>query len=255
MVKLNQQQMFICFAAEDRYTIAESLVYHLKNYGITVWYDRHMLVMGDNRIEKNLIDGATSCKYAIAVLSTHTELSPCAMEELAILKERHTHGAVTVFPILFELSPDKLPYELQWIKELIFKEVTRNSGTREICNHIACKVTADLLGEHKCIDDIITDESMKIPPTTQAILKSYQAIDHANLNSRVSLLYAAYLSILHFPCSIRISIPNIVSMVFNRLFSETQLNLAVDYREIWLLENSLCLLVDCYIRSCTESSM
>ena len=46
--------VFICFSAKDRYTIAEPIVHHLKNYGIDIWYDRYAMVLGDNRIEKNL---------------------------------------------------------------------------------------------------------------------------------------------------------------------------------------------------------
>ena len=46
---------------------------------------------------------------------------------------------------LDELAPENLPNNLAWIKELIFKEVDRHSGTREICNHIACKITGDII--------------------------------------------------------------------------------------------------------------
>ena len=52
-----KDKVFICFAAEDRYEIVEPIVYHLKNYGIPVWYDRYTLLMGDNRVQKNLYDG------------------------------------------------------------------------------------------------------------------------------------------------------------------------------------------------------
>ena len=38
------KRIFIGFAAEDRYDIVEPIVYHLKNYGIELWYDRHMIV-------------------------------------------------------------------------------------------------------------------------------------------------------------------------------------------------------------------
>lgn len=41
--------------------------------------------MGDNRIEKNLNEGAAKCKYAIIILSKDTEQSVCAMEEISIL--------------------------------------------------------------------------------------------------------------------------------------------------------------------------
>lgn len=50
-----EKSMFICFAAEDRYRIVEPIVFHLKNYGINMWYDRYSLIMGDNRIEKILL--------------------------------------------------------------------------------------------------------------------------------------------------------------------------------------------------------
>ena len=80
-------RLFICFASEDRYRITEPIVYHLKNYGINIWYDRYSLVMGDHRIKKNLIDGAMKCKYVIAIISEYTAASKCAMEELSIIKE------------------------------------------------------------------------------------------------------------------------------------------------------------------------
>ena len=119
----------MCFAAEDRYRIVESLVYHLKNYGIGVWYDRYSLVLGDDRVKKNLLEGTASCKYAIVVISEYTIDSICAMEELSIIKARYQRGELTVFPILYEISPNSLSQELCWIKKLIFKETNKQSGT------------------------------------------------------------------------------------------------------------------------------
>ena len=56
-------QVFVGFAAEDRYLIAEPIVYHLKNYGIPTWYDRHRLLLGDNHKEKCMINGAGKSTY------------------------------------------------------------------------------------------------------------------------------------------------------------------------------------------------
>lgn len=72
-------QIFICFAAEDRYRIVEPIVYHLRNYGIETWYDRFRLLLGDDRIRKNLIEGAQECKYALVIISPETEKASCAM--------------------------------------------------------------------------------------------------------------------------------------------------------------------------------
>lgn len=249
--------MFVCFAAEDRYNIVEPVIYHLKNYGIETWYDRYAMVLGDNRQEKNLDEGAANCKYAMTVLSKHTTSSMCAMEELSIIESRYYQNEVTVFPILYELSPNNIASELRWINNLIFKEVDRYSGTREICNHVACKITSDLLRScnHKSIQDIISSKSFSLPPAVNSLLHSYQGVDCANLNSRISLLYATYLTIVQSKLMPLNFITRMVSKIFERLFSETRLNLAIDYRELWLLENSICLLVDCYLASCTESNI
>lgn len=221
------------------------------------WYDRHAMVLGDNRQEKNLDEGATKCKYAIAILSAHTTNSVCAMEELSIIKARYYKNEITVFPILYELSPNGIPEELLWIKELIFKEVDRHSGTREICNHVACKITCDLVigYNYQSIQDIINNNPYDMPPAADMLLRSYQGVDFANLNSRVALLYAVYLIIVSSKLMPHNSVTNMATRIFERLFSETRLNLAVDYRELWLLENTICILVDYYIVSCTESKI
>lgn len=250
------KRIFIGFAAEDRYDIVEPIVYHLKNYGIELWYDRHMLVMSDNRVEKNLIEGAAGCDYAVIILSKHTAESNCALEEMSIVESRFNQGKVTVFPVLYELSPNELPEKLCWVKSLVFKEVDRHSGTREICNHIACKVTDDLLDNchYRHIQDIVYSTPEELPLDCRAILKSYLAVDYANLNSRVSLLYAAYLTVILRKDNTD-WVPPMVTRIFERLFSETRLSLSIDYREIWLLENAVCLLINEYVTSCTESKI
>ena len=241
--------VFICFAAKDRYTIAEPIVHHLKNYGIDVWYDRYAMVLGDNRVEKNLKEGAETCKYSLIVISKHTINSKCAMEEISIIKNRHTQNNVIIFPILYEISPDSLPKELQWIKELIFKEVNRQSGTREICNHIACKITKDILEEnnYQSIRDITALNLL--PCSTTAILNSYFRIDTTNLNSRISLLYAAYITITCSKKMEQLPYIHLISKIYERLIYETALNLDIDYRELWILENAMSILCNFYLLS------
>ena len=243
------QRIFICFAAKDRYTIAEPIVHHLKNYGIDLWYDRYIMVLGDNREEKNLKEGAKNCKYSLIILSKHTINSNCAMEEISITKNRYIQGDVIVFPILYEILPNNLPQKLQWIKELIFKEVDRKSGTREICNHIACKITKDILDGYIYQNIIDLTSLDSLPIATTAILKSYFRVDTSNLNSRVSLLYAAYLTIINSKVFKENTYMHMISKIYERLINETNLNLDVDYRELWLLENAMCLLGNLYLSS------
>lgn len=249
-------RLFIAFAAEDRYTIAEPLVYHLRNYGVNVWYDRQALLMGDDRRKNNLEDGIGNSTYACIIISKHTVLSPCAMEEISMVKERFNNRSMVVFPVLYELAPNDIPAELGWIKQLIFKEVSRSSGTREICNHIACRISEDLLyaQPYKSIERILA-KSLVLSTTTATILRKYRQVDFSNLNSRISLLYAAYISMT---CSNTINDDlgtKMARQIFERLFSETRLNLSIDYREIWLLENAFCILANHCIAERDESSI
>ena len=86
------------------------------------------------------------------------------------------------------------------------------------------------------------------------LLDKYIQIDSANLNSRITLLYAIY-TIVQSNYSTASHICEIPTKVFERLFAETILSLPVDYRDIWLLENSLCILIDNYVLSCIESNI
>ena len=256
VIKNYSFELFICFVAKDRYTIAESIVYHLENYGIQIWYDRHSMLMGDDRQKKNIDEGAKNCKYAIAIISQNTVNSKCALEELSILKSRLCQEAVTIFPVLYEITPDELPHGLDWIRNIIFKEIDRHSGTREICNHIACKITEDYTCNYKCknVQEII-DSALLLPSIVKTLLKDYVKIDHANLNARVALLYATYISIFHSMKMPINSLTTVAMKIFQRLFAETRLNLEVDYREIWLLENAICVLIEHGYSYCTESNI
>jgi hypothetical protein len=257
MQQKNIDSIFICFAAEDRYAVVEPIVYHLKNYGFPIWYDRTELLMGDNRVTKNLVEGAGHAKYVIAVISKNSASSDCFMEELEIIRKRYCKCEVTIFPVIYEISPQKIPDNLQWIRELIFKEITRSSGTREICNHIACKITNDLLAdyEHKNINSVAINCNIPIP--IKKLMETYLSIDNENLNARISILYATNLAIqsIYIDDSVSNNYINLVSKIFMRLFDETRLSLRVDYRELWLLENAICLLINIYLESLTDSSI
>lgn len=250
------KKLFICFSSKDRYSIVQPIVYHLKNYGVNVWYDRYEMVMGDDRFKKNIEEGAGKCEYALIVLSQNTIDSICATEEINILKSRYYKGEVIVFPVLYELKPCDIPPKFGWIKNLIFKEVNRTTGTLEICNHIACKITRDILDNcrYKTIKEIV-NSNLSLPKPIKSLLEKYTKIDNANLNSRIALLYSTYIIIVESNNLTITLLCEVPTKAFERLFTETLLNLTVDYRELWLLENSMCILIEYYFISCTESKI
>lgn len=250
-------RIFICFAAEDRYTVAEPIAYHIKNYGFPVWYDRTELLMGDNRVKKNLCEGAGKAEYVIAVISSNSASSECFMEELEIVKNRYYKSEVTVFPVFYEISPRKIPNNLQWICELIFKEISISSGAREVCNHVACRITNDLLSDYEQKNLNLIATNCSLPILIKGFIEAYLSIDNENLNARISILYATNLAMqsLYIDHSIDNNCVNLISRIFTRIFDETRLSLTIDYRELWLLENAICLLINIYLETLTDSSM
>lgn len=255
-MKSFSKKVFLCFSAKDRYDIAQPIVYHLKNYGVDVWYDRYEMVMGDNRIKRNIKEGAGKCGYAIIILSSNTADSICATEEIEILKSRYHKNEVVIFPILYELRPCDIPPKFRWVSDLIFKEVNRTTGTLEICNHIACRITRDILDNCRYISvKEIINANLPLPNPVNTLLDKYTKIDNANLNSRITLLYATYLIIAESIKPSVASLCEVPTKVFEKLFAETLLNLEIDYRELWLLENSICILIEYYLMSCTESNI
>ena len=64
--------LFFCFSSKDRHSIVESILFHLTNYGLPVWYDRHKMLLGDERDNKNFDEGVKACNYSIIILSANT---------------------------------------------------------------------------------------------------------------------------------------------------------------------------------------
>ena len=78
--------VFFCFSSKDRQAIVESILYHLDNYCIPVWYDRRTMLMSDQRNYKNFVEGVGSCRYAVIILSPNCVASKCANEEIELIK-------------------------------------------------------------------------------------------------------------------------------------------------------------------------
>ena len=115
--------IFLCFSSGDRYSIVKSCLYHLKNYGYETWYDYHELILGDKKREKNFIKAIQTCDYFIIIYSNNLLNSPCAINEESLIFAETYKREITIFPLLYNLKFDELPYEIQnRIENLIYNE-------------------------------------------------------------------------------------------------------------------------------------
>ena len=98
------KKIFLCFSSGDRYTIVNSVLYHLKKYHMPIWYDYHELTLGDNRIRGNFDLGLDTCNYAVVIISPNMFNCPCGNDELNEIKTRYEKGTIQVFPIFYKVK-------------------------------------------------------------------------------------------------------------------------------------------------------
>lgn len=237
--------IFFCFSSKDRHSIVESIFYHITNYALPVWYDRHKMLMGDERDYKNFTEGIGQSKYAVVVLSPNAIESVCVKEEIELISQKHKQGQIYVFPIFYKIKATELPSEFNWLTKLVYKELDESTDSLGTCNHIICRVLLDELSKYKIqsINDFIKqyDKNSAYSYLNQ-LVKSYCSISDDNHNAQIALLYAGCLYLInHYNVQ---DIPRFYYEGIDRLFGETRLHLPIDLRETLILERLFLLLIN-----------
>ncbi len=240
-----QARIFLGFSSIDRYEVVESVLYHLANYGIAIWYDRHKMRLGDfyNNIFYN---GILNTKYAVIIFTANTDNADCFTQEVEYIKRQYDKGEIKVFPLLYKTTIQDLPEKFDWIRNLIYKEFDDKSGTGMICNQIVSSILTDELNSckhqnlHELLGSLSQDENYNY---IKKILSSYLDVDRSNHNSRIAILYCLYVYIISNH-SVQDMFPQHHWRCFDRMFSFTKLHLDIDQREILILEISIMLLLN-----------
>lgn len=238
-------QIFLCFSNKDRKTVVQSMMHHLKNYGMNVWYDYHETLLGDDLYESNFEKGILQTKYAIVILSNNFLSSKMANKELDLIFDQKNSKNITIFPIFYNITPDFLPCSYKWIKELKYREVTKRTGTLSTCHQIVCKIFSDLINNidfqsnEDNLGGYFADDSY-----FKLIIKFYKSIDKNNLNARIATLFSIYFYIKnHYPEEI----PKFVDCIFERLMAYTKLSIKLDNRELQIMEKAIIFINNQYL--------
>ncbi len=237
--------VFFCFSSKDRLQIVEAILFHITNYELPVWYDRHKMLMGDERDYKNFEEGVEQSKYAVVIASPNAIKSVCAQEEMELIHKRYVKGEMTVFPIFYNIMASELPESLRWMTKLVYKELDASTDAHGACNHIICRVLLDELGKYK-IQSInnyfdLYGQNPALCYVTK-LLKSYCRISDDNRDAQIALLYATCLYIReHHNLN---DIPAFYYAGVDRLFDDTRLHLPIDLRETLIFERLTLLLIN-----------
>lgn len=224
--------IFIGYSNQDRYDIVEPLVFHLKNYGINVWYDFHDMFLSDNRFHENFEIGIGKNKYVIFILSHNFFNSNCAIEELKYAQNLYEKGEIILFPILYLIKASELPNEYSWIRKIIYNEVNKQSGTLFVTNQIIEKILHDKIMNlsMRSFSEISTYLKKQPNPYLYNLIETYLSLDIPNYSAKMSLLYAAYLY------TIEENEHTYIDKIVNKIVVFTSLNISLDHLTFSIFE-------------------
>ena len=235
--------IFICFSHVERYIVAQSLSYHLKNYGYKIWYDYDELFIGDDGDYLNLDRGLYKSRYVVVIISHALFESPCAISELEQIYELLKNKKIVVIPILYNITAKDVPEKFQWINDIIYTEITTEKGTLDVATQISAKYLEDIIRDSGInrLDSVIIKPG-KYSDYLTSLISCYLKIDSNNINARIATLYNMYLFLYNF---FDLSdVPSYCCKSIDYIYEKTNLNLSINFKELSILENSITILLN-----------
>lgn len=238
--------MFLCFSSGDRYTAVKSCLYHLKNYGIPVWYDYHELILGDAKKEKNFEHAIKNNYYFIIIYSNNFFKSSCAIEEEKRIFTELSSRDITIFPLLYNIKFKDLPKTYQnKLENYIYNEINDKSGTLSSINQVITKILIDKINK-TTYDETPTLSNYNTTNISNTYVKQllniYDSISKENFNSRITMLFCLY-NYIKFKYT---TIPQIayVYKTIEYLFTFTKLSIEYNHKELIIAELSLIIILN-----------
>lgn len=96
--QVNERDIFISYASEERESVAKPLAELLTTLGISVWFDKFDLKMGDS-LRRKIDEGLASCRYGIVLLSPSFFGKHYTNRELDGLAQREVGGTKVILPV------------------------------------------------------------------------------------------------------------------------------------------------------------
>lgn len=235
--------IFICFSHIERYIVAQSLSYHLKNYGYQVWYDYDELFIGDDGDYLNFEEGLHKAKYVVIIVSHALFKSPCAISELEQIYSLFMDKKIVLIPILYNIIAKDIPENFKWINNIIYTEITNENGTLDVATQISAKYLEDIIRTSSVnrLNNIIITPG-KYSAYLECIISCYLKIDNNNINARIATLYSLYLFLFNFfDLS---NTPSYCSKGIDYIYEKTNLNLPFNFKELSIIENCVIILLN-----------
>jgi|GEM_PF-1798975 len=93
-----ERDVFISYASEERESVARPLAELLTSLGVSVWFDKFDLKMGDS-LRRKIDEGLITCRYGIVLLSPSFFGKHYTNRELDGLAQREVDGTKVILPV------------------------------------------------------------------------------------------------------------------------------------------------------------
>lgn len=93
-----ERDVFISYSSEEHHTVARPLAEFLISVGVSVWFDKFDLKVGDS-LRETIDDGLSKSRYGIVVLSTSFFSKHYTKRELNGLAQKEVNGEKVILPI------------------------------------------------------------------------------------------------------------------------------------------------------------
>ncbi len=128
--------LFISHASEDKKDVAEPLVKLLEDRGLSVWYDRKMLTLGDS-LRRSIEEALANCKYGVVIISNDSLRKEWPKKELDGLLAMEDGSGKRILPVYHQITHAKLLKLLPILADKL--AVSTSQGLEHVADEI-CRV-------------------------------------------------------------------------------------------------------------------
>ena len=235
-----EDTVFFGFSGQDRLKYAQSLNFHLKNFGVDVWYDYEKIFLGDIGDFVNIEEGLNSSKTIILFFSKNLFQSSGALLELDEIKKRiDSKQNLVIIPVFCDNSIPQIPPKYSWLLKYIYGELTESTGTYNLAIDVLKRLLYEKLKpvEYK---NLLELSNLNLGDFINNLIRIYMSIDKNNIHVRITILYIM-ISYLLEKDSVTDKVAYFTS---NFIFNKIKLNLQISIQELICMESILILLIN-----------
>lgn len=237
--------IFISFSSKDTQGPLKQVLYFAEKYTLPVTYDTEKLSEDGDYNLKGFSEGIEQSSHAIILLTPNSILSTCIQEEIQQICLQYEAGAMTVFPVLYGVTPEELPSDLKFLTEMTYYTAEYETEIYEICHYIMEDIFTEELRKYpyqELQEFIVQNLDIPLMRYPASMLNFYSVIADGSQRMKIAILYAVYIYLQN--AYGMEEIPSFYYGGINKVFDEARLQYTIENQEIVIFEKQLLALIN-----------